>query len=63
MYDSKLTFNYQYFIIYIVRYECPICACIPDISPDIWYPISDMKNSHPIRLWYPIFRTLVSTDM
>ena len=22
------------------------------------YPISDMKNPHPIRFWYPIFRTL-----
>ena len=33
--DTKPTFNYQYFIIYTVRYERPICARIPDISPDI----------------------------
>ena len=33
---SKPTFSYQYFIIYSIWYEC---ACIPDISPDIRYPI------------------------
>ena len=31
-------------------------ARVSPISP----PISDMKNSHPIRSWYPIFRTLLA---
>ena len=39
IYDTKLTFSYQYFIIYSVWYEYPICVYIPDISPDIRYPI------------------------
>ena len=39
MYDSKPTINYQFFIIYSVQYERSICARIPDISPDIRYPI------------------------
>ena len=44
IYDTKSTFSYQYFIIYSDRYERPICARIPDISPDIRYenPPSDM---------------------
>ena len=37
IYNTKPTFSYQYFIIYSVRYERPICARIPDISSDIWY--------------------------
>ena len=39
IYDTNPTFSYQYFIIYSVWYERPICACIPNISPDIRYPI------------------------
>ena len=39
IYDTKLTFSYQYFIKYSLRYERPICARIPDNSPDIRYLI------------------------
>ena len=35
IYDTKPTFSYQYLIIYSVQYERPICARIPDISPNI----------------------------
>ena len=54
IYDTKLTFSYQYFIIYGIQYEYPIRTRIPVISPDIRYekPPSDM-------IQYPIFRTLL----
>ena len=57
--DTITTFSYQYFIIYSVRYECLICARIPDISPDI-RPDIDIRDEkpHPIRSRYLIFRTL-----
>ena len=43
IYDTKLTFNYQYFIIYGVRYERPICERILSIFLVIRYekPSSD----------------------
>ena len=44
--------------LYSVRYERPICARIPDISLDI-----RLKNPHPIRSPYPIFRATCSVSL
>jgi len=63
MYDSKPTLNYQYFIIYSVQYKRPICARIPDISPDIRYPIwkTHIRYDSDIRYLKPcLFYMLLS---
>jgi len=56
IYDTRPTFSYQYFIIYSVWYEHPICARIPDISPDIRYktPIQDDPNIQYLEPWWDI---------
>jgi len=51
IYDTKLTFSYQYFIIYSVWYERPMRA-YPRYLPG--YLISDMKNSilYDLDIWF-----------
>jgi len=55
MYNTKSTFSYQYFIIYSVRCERPICTRISDISPDIQYLIwkSPIRYDPDIRYLEP----------
>ena len=50
IYDTKPTFSY--FIIYSVRYERPIRACLPDIYPDIWYLIWKTPIRYDPDFWY-----------